>query len=499
MLRRSVAARSYSLWRYSRQASLAGGRSCIEYLFTLGGIIFMAADSHYSHFPRRRALSFLVAVASVALATSASAQLLINEIFFDPGGAALDVREEFIELRGPAGMSLENHYLVFLENELDQFGVGDAGVIENLFDLGVAGNGSPATIGSNGFLAIRQSFDRYNSSQINPAATQLINDGPLLPGGFPAAFPGYGNDADQGSTVGHADLPSTGGSASTGALENSGFTAFLIRVDPELGDAPVLGVDLDEMNDGLDVPTGQVGWTILDSIGVFGEAGETEFGRLYAATNFGSGDPSFFAPDFEPNIEPGAEFTILNYEIEYIGRWGNSTGSALEDWHASNLTDNEGSGSRGVNSEGVDFRQSFTGSHSALASGSDSEPPSQPTPSQGELESSQGVPYGTPILTNIGGPNFILGDFNADGQVNAADYTVFRDTEGETATELSQLPADVNRDFDVDADDLAIWAARFGAPNATPVLSSVARIPEPTSLALFAVGIGFAAQRRRAW
>lgn len=411
---------------------------------------------------------------------SATGQMYLNEIFFDPGGDASDIRDEFIEIRGVPNTPLTDHYLIFLENELDQAGVGDAGVIDNLFDLG------EFSLGSNGFLALRQKFNRYGESQLNPLATQLANDGPLKPG---PGLPGFGNTAAEGSTIGASDLPSQG-TVSTGGLENSGFTAMIVRNDS--GEAPLLGTDLDVGNDGLDIETGQEGWTILDSVGVFGELSETEFGRLYGAVNFGVID-DFFFPGFRPNIPDNAVFELLDHEIEYIARWGNSTGQRVEDWHASNLTDNVNSGStfKTTAPDGpLDLRQSADPHPNNPDR--DTPPPQPPL-----IESSQGVPYGTRLLTNLGGPNYITGDFNQDGVVDAADYTVWRDTNGQSGTDDTQPAADANHDFVVDQADYQLWASRHGSPNAD-LPPSGAGVPEPTAIALIAMALAtrLAASRR---
>ncbi|MEO1496174.1 MAG: hypothetical protein AAFV43_03385 [Planctomycetota bacterium] len=425
-----------------------------------------------------RLFSAVAVTALLASPTPTLGQMYINEIFFDPGGAANDQRDEFIELRGEAGTSLDDHYLVFLENELDAFGDGDAGVVENLFELG------GFSIGSNGFLVLLQKFNTYSADNLVAGANILTNDGPNRPGSFPAAFPGYGNNAEEGSTIGASDLPSPSSEVSTGATENSGFTAMLIRNDS--GAAPMLGEDLDIGNDGLDVPTGKAGWTVLDSIGVFGEADETEFGRLYGRANFGSGVEGFFPPGWTPNIEPGADFELVPYEIEHIARWGNSTGSTGDDWHITNLTDNEGSGSLGVSRSGMrmDLRQSLVGGHP-----SDDGNSATPAPAQAAVESNKAVPYGTKLLDNIGGPNYLTGDFNNDGYVDIADYTVWRDTAGETeptglfpASETDHPLADHNHDFDVDQDDYDLWEANFGLPGS--LSGGGAAVPEPASAVL---------------
>ncbi|WP_442482510.1 GDSL-type esterase/lipase family protein [Aeoliella sp. SH292] len=74
----------------------------------------------------------------------------------------------------------------------------------------------------------------------------------------------------------------------------------------------------------------------------------------------------------------------------------------------------------------------------------------------------------------------VAGDFNGDGVVNLADYTVWRDNLG-TASESA-----INHAGDgvagVDASDYQIWKSNFGAGGAATV-SSV-NVPEPTSAVL---------------
>jgi hypothetical protein len=56
-------------------------------------------------------------------------------------------------------------------------------------------------------------------------------------------------------------------------------------------------------------------------------------------------------------------------------------------------------------------------------------------------------------------PPALPGDYNGDGVVGAADYTVWRNTSGST----SDLRADGNGDGMVDALDYAVWKGNFGA------------------------------------
>ena len=76
------------------------------------------------------------------------------------------------------------------------------------------------------------------------------------------------------------------------------------------------------------------------------------------------------------------------------------------------------------------------------------------------------------------------GDYNNDGLVDAADYTVWRDTAGQ---EGPGLAADGNHDEHVDEQDYALWKTNFGT-TATGGSSAAqtAAVPEPQSLILAA-------------
>ncbi|MEM9186165.1 MAG: dockerin type I domain-containing protein [Planctomycetota bacterium] len=61
----------------------------------------------------------------------------------------------------------------------------------------------------------------------------------------------------------------------------------------------------------------------------------------------------------------------------------------------------------------------------------------------------------------------LVGDFNADGSVDAADYTVWRDALGDTVTPYSG--ADADGDGQIDVDDYQTWKANFGNRLAQPL------------------------------
>lgn len=82
-------------------------------------------------------------------------------------------------------------------------------------------------------------------------------------------------------------------------------------------------------------------------------------------------------------------------------------------------------------------------------------------------------------------------DFNGDGSVDAADYTLWRDTLGSSL----DLRADANADGAVDLADFDLWRNGFGVPSASGVLS----VPEPaTLLLLLMLGGAMSISRRSA-
>jgi serralysin len=86
----------------------------------------------------------------------------------------------------------------------------------------------------------------------------------------------------------------------------------------------------------------------------------------------------------------------------------------------------------------------------------------------------------------------LVGDYNLDGTVDAADYSVWRNTLGQSG---SSLAADGNGDGRVDAADYALWKTHFGtsAGGGSLVAGSV---PEPAGLALLSIALLLAPRRR---
>jgi hypothetical protein len=90
-------------------------------------------------------------------------------------------------------------------------------------------------------------------------------------------------------------------------------------------------------------------------------------------------------------------------------------------------------------------------------------------------------------FTRLETVSLLPGDYDGDGAVNAADYTVWRDHRGS-----SFAAADGNGNGTVDAGDYSLWKSRFGTSNAFAT-----SIPEPQTVILLLIGscVLFAAAR----
>lgn len=77
------------------------------------------------------------------------------------------------------------------------------------------------------------------------------------------------------------------------------------------------------------------------------------------------------------------------------------------------------------------------------------------------------------------------GDFNGDGMVNLADYTVWRDSFGASGTRRYS-GADATGDGNVTAEDYEVWKTNFGSQLEGTSANGTTAVPEPTAWLLFA-------------
>jgi hypothetical protein len=89
----------------------------------------------------------------------------------------------------------------------------------------------------------------------------------------------------------------------------------------------------------------------------------------------------------------------------------------------------------------------------------------------------------------------LAGDYNGDGKVDAADYTVWRDNFG--ATDESSLNGNGDGMNGVDAEDYALWKLHFGETATGSGSVAVASVPEPFTSGMAMLGMAAAAFIRR--
>jgi hypothetical protein len=75
----------------------------------------------------------------------------------------------------------------------------------------------------------------------------------------------------------------------------------------------------------------------------------------------------------------------------------------------------------------------------------------------------------------------VSGDYDGDGQVDAADYVIWRKTAGQNVLHWSG--ADGNGDGFIDGNDFAVWSANFGSSSGGTAVVAMTIVPEPSNLA----------------
>jgi hypothetical protein len=87
------------------------------------------------------------------------------------------------------------------------------------------------------------------------------------------------------------------------------------------------------------------------------------------------------------------------------------------------------------------------------------------------------------LLFTLTPPEPLPGDYNGDGRVDAADYTVWRDTLRDFGPDLA---ADGDGNGQVDGGDYAVWRSNFGRVAGSALSVGAVAVPEPGSVVLTA-------------
>jgi hypothetical protein len=94
--------------------------------------------------------------------------------------------------------------------------------------------------------------------------------------------------------------------------------------------------------------------------------------------------------------------------------------------------------------------------------------------------------------TYVRRPVILVGDYNANGVVDAADYVVWRDSLGS----VTNLVADGNNNDVIDSEDYIMWRSNFGAASQSTTSAAAVAIPEPCGLVLLAIAMAVFALSR---
>ena len=84
---------------------------------------------------------------------------------------------------------------------------------------------------------------------------------------------------------------------------------------------------------------------------------------------------------------------------------------------------------------------------------------------------------------------FPTGDYNEDGRVNAADYTIWRNTRGTVVPNGTGADGEPNGAIDVA--DYVFWKQHFGefVPGNAGAVAQALGVPEPTTGLLLLIGL----------
>lgn len=106
---------------------------------------------------------------------------------------------------------------------------------------------------------------------------------------------------------------------------------------------------------------------------------------------------------------------------------------------------------------------------------------------------SQGVQNGM-VTIPVSFTVVLPGDYDGSGVVDAADYSIWRDTLGQTVANGSA--ADGDRDGTIDEDDYSVWRMHFG-DSASGIMASLAEtaVPEPATCVLLLLGVCLVGRR----
>ena len=305
------------------------------------------------------------------------------------------------------------------------------------------------------------------------------NHGSLQLQGGLVDFSGTLTNESTGSIVGRGTLSTAAGLVNQGKLTLSSGTTDLFG-------------DVTNQAAGQVIISGNANVTFWDDVAHTGATFHVSPGStvtFFGAAGFGiSGDTSqvFFEADIIPGQSPGLSSfggsvhlgSGAHLQIELAGTDRGTEYDALDIARAATISGqltvsllNGFAPSLGDTFEFVTAVESLTGTFA-----------NESLPNLGSLLKMQ--TFYSPNAVMLAVIPSLTGDYNADGTVDAADYTAWRDLLGQTGI---GLPADGDLSGTVDLADYNLWKTNFGMT--TPAILKAATVPEPSSLLLLALGL----------
>lgn len=231
--------------------------------------------------------------------------LYLSEIMFNKdNGSNLQSGYQFIEIRGTPNETIPNFtYVVFIEGDVES---STAGKVKWWFDI------SNLSIGSNGYLVIRQSGSPYSIAE---GATVVTGTS-----GF--------NGLDFGSYEGSGDKDDIESLSQNILLINTGLAVS--RND--VYDIRVENVDRANALEPDGVP--DASWTILDQISSLDDDGiEVGYGPLIFHEDADADDSNLI-------LENGSNLIQNSFKSGYLARVGSTEGATSADWMGGQLEEN---------------------------------------------------------------------------------------------------------------------------------------------------------------
>ena len=249
-------------------------------------------------------------------------------------------------------------------------------------------------------------------------------------------------------------------------LNPLGSSVFAASDERSLGQAyapnpPAFGVSVSDLQFTYSSPTGQTYQGIIEYVG------DDTSNNLVLTVNTGTGEATLEnASPFDVSIDAYSILSESGALKPGNGDWSSLADQAVNGWQES-----------GPTSEALSELNPLDGQ--LLASGAEYE-----MGGLFDVEGNHDLEFSFSLVGDESMAGVVIyqltGDYNDDGIVNAADYTVWRDAVGSPTAALANR--DPSNSGAVDADDYAVWKANYGNSSDDGVIGEpLNSVPEPSA------------------